>query len=84
LVDGGATVLTTAMANNVIGNRHSTQGTPMSEAEQFDVVISGRRPGRQAACLGSGRLGKKVPVVERQWVGGSCPAVACMPSKNEI
>ena len=23
-------------------------------------------------------------VVERQWVGGSCPAVACLPSKNEI
>jgi pyruvate/2-oxoglutarate dehydrogenase complex dihydrolipoamide dehydrogenase (E3) component len=23
-------------------------------------------------------------VVERQWVGGSCPNVACLPSKNEI
>jgi len=23
-------------------------------------------------------------VVERRWVGGSCPAVACLPSKNEI
>jgi pyruvate/2-oxoglutarate dehydrogenase complex dihydrolipoamide dehydrogenase (E3) component len=23
-------------------------------------------------------------VVERRWVGGSCPAVACMPSKNEL
>jgi pyruvate/2-oxoglutarate dehydrogenase complex dihydrolipoamide dehydrogenase (E3) component len=22
--------------------------------------------------------------VERRWVGGSCPAVACLPSKNEI
>jgi pyruvate/2-oxoglutarate dehydrogenase complex dihydrolipoamide dehydrogenase (E3) component len=31
-----------------------------------------------------GRSGKKVAVVERQWVGGSCPAVACLPSKNEI
>jgi pyruvate/2-oxoglutarate dehydrogenase complex dihydrolipoamide dehydrogenase (E3) component len=23
-------------------------------------------------------------VIERRWVGGSCPAVACLPSKNEI
>ena len=23
-------------------------------------------------------------MVERRWVGGSCPAVACMPSKNEL
>jgi pyruvate/2-oxoglutarate dehydrogenase complex dihydrolipoamide dehydrogenase (E3) component len=29
-------------------------------------------------------LGKKVAVVERRWVGGSCPAVACLPSKNEL
>jgi pyruvate/2-oxoglutarate dehydrogenase complex dihydrolipoamide dehydrogenase (E3) component len=30
------------------------------------------------------RLGRRTAVIERQWVGGSCPAVACMPSKNEI
>ena len=29
-------------------------------------------------------LRQKVAVVERRWVGGSCPAVACMPSKNEL
>jgi pyruvate/2-oxoglutarate dehydrogenase complex dihydrolipoamide dehydrogenase (E3) component len=23
-------------------------------------------------------------VVERKWIGGSCPNIACMPSKNEI
>ncbi|MBV8342101.1 MAG: FAD-dependent oxidoreductase, partial [Gammaproteobacteria bacterium] len=28
--------------------------------------------------------GRRTAVVERQWVGGSCPAVACLPSKNEI
>ncbi len=31
-----------------------------------------------------GKSGKKVAVVERRWVGGSCPAVACLPSKNEL
>jgi pyruvate/2-oxoglutarate dehydrogenase complex dihydrolipoamide dehydrogenase (E3) component len=28
--------------------------------------------------------GRRTAVVERQWVGGSCPNVACLPSKNEI
>jgi len=28
--------------------------------------------------------GKRSAVVERRWVGGSCPNIACMPRKNEI
>jgi pyruvate/2-oxoglutarate dehydrogenase complex dihydrolipoamide dehydrogenase (E3) component len=28
--------------------------------------------------------GRRTAVVERQWIGGSCPNVACLPSKNEI
>jgi pyruvate/2-oxoglutarate dehydrogenase complex dihydrolipoamide dehydrogenase (E3) component len=53
-------------------------------AEQFDVVILGSGQGGKLLAWHLGRAGKKVAVVERRWVGGSCPAVACMPSKNEI
>jgi len=28
--------------------------------------------------------GRRTVVVERRWIGGSCPNIACMPSKNEI
>jgi len=28
--------------------------------------------------------GHRTAVVERRWIGGSCPNIACMPSKNEI
>src|SRR5260370_6990551 len=28
--------------------------------------------------------GRRTAVVERRWIGGSCPNIACMPSKNEI
>ncbi len=28
--------------------------------------------------------GHRTAVVERRWIGGACPNIACMPSKNEI
>jgi pyruvate/2-oxoglutarate dehydrogenase complex dihydrolipoamide dehydrogenase (E3) component len=56
----------------------------MSEAEQFDVVILGSGQGGKQLAWHLGRSGKKVAAVERRWVGGSCPAVACLPSKNEL
>jgi pyruvate/2-oxoglutarate dehydrogenase complex dihydrolipoamide dehydrogenase (E3) component len=56
----------------------------MSRPEQFDVVILGSGQGGKQLAWHLGRSGKKVAVVERRWVGGSCPAVACMPSKNEV
>src|SRR5580693_1122894 len=56
----------------------------MSEAEHFDVVILGSGQGGKLLAWHLGRSGRKVAVVERRWVGGSCPAVACLPSKNEL
>jgi pyruvate/2-oxoglutarate dehydrogenase complex dihydrolipoamide dehydrogenase (E3) component len=56
----------------------------MPQTEQFDVVILGSGQGGKLLAWHLGRGGKKVAVVERRWVGGSCPAVACMPSKNEL
>jgi pyruvate/2-oxoglutarate dehydrogenase complex dihydrolipoamide dehydrogenase (E3) component len=56
----------------------------MAKTEQFDVVILGSGQGGKLLAWELGRAGKKVAVVERRWVGGSCPAVACLPSKNEL
>ena len=56
----------------------------MSQLEHFDVVILGSGQGGKQLAWRLGKSGKKVAVVERRWVGGSCPAVACMPSKNEL
>lgn len=56
----------------------------MSNPEQYDTVILGSGQGGKLLAWHLGRLGKKVAVVERRWVGGACPAVACLPSKNEI
>ncbi len=56
----------------------------MPHNEQFDVVILGSGQGGKLLAWHLARSGKRVAVVERRWVGGSCPAVACLPSKNEI
>jgi pyruvate/2-oxoglutarate dehydrogenase complex dihydrolipoamide dehydrogenase (E3) component len=55
----------------------------MSEAEHFDVVILGSGQGGKQLAWHLGRFGKKVATVERRWVGGSCPAVACLPSRTK-
>ncbi|NKJ47270.1 mercuric reductase [Burkholderia sp. SG-MS1] len=56
----------------------------MSQVEHVDTLILGSGQGRKLLAWHLARSGQRVAVVERQWVGGSCPAVACLPSKNEI
>ena len=56
----------------------------MSQPEQYDVLILGSGGGGKLTAWHMGRSGRKTAVVERKWIGGSCPNVACLPSKNEI
>src|SRR5580698_2585296 len=56
----------------------------MTEAERFDVLILGSGQGGKLLAWHLAKSGRRTAVVERQWVGGSCPNVACLPSKNEI
>jgi len=56
----------------------------MAQTEHVDVVILSSGQGGKLLAWHLGRSAKKVAVVERRWVGGSCPAVACLPSKNEL
>ncbi|HEY4163192.1 MAG TPA: mercuric reductase [Dongiaceae bacterium] len=56
----------------------------MAQPERFEVLILGSGQGGKLLAWHLGRLGRRTVTVERQWVGGSCPNVACLPSKNEI
>src|SRR5258708_19457177 len=56
----------------------------MAQPERFDTVILGSGQGGKLLAWHLAKMGRPTAVVERQWVGGSCPAVACLPSKNEI
>lgn len=56
----------------------------MPQPEHYDVLILGSGQGGKQLAWHLARSGQRVAVVERRWVGGSCPAVACLPSKNEV
>ena len=56
----------------------------MSQPEQYDVVILGSGAPGKLLSWSLASQGKKTAVVERRYVGGSCPNIACLPSKNEI
>jgi pyruvate/2-oxoglutarate dehydrogenase complex dihydrolipoamide dehydrogenase (E3) component len=56
----------------------------MSQSEQFDILILGSGKSGKLLAWHMAQSGRRVAVVERRWVGGSCPNIACLPSKNEI
>ncbi|HET8987999.1 MAG TPA: FAD-dependent oxidoreductase, partial [Humibacillus sp.] len=47
----------------------------------YDVVVLGAGPGGYVAAIRASQLGKKVAVVEKQYWGGVCLNVGCIPSK---
>src|SRR3954451_4748615 len=47
----------------------------------FDLVILGAGPGGYVAAIRAAQLGKSVAVVEKQYWGGVCLNVGCIPSK---
>ncbi len=55
-----------------------------SQPEEFDLVILGGGTGSTIAAWTFAGEGKRVAVVERKYIGGSCPNIACLPSKNII
>jgi pyruvate/2-oxoglutarate dehydrogenase complex dihydrolipoamide dehydrogenase (E3) component len=56
----------------------------MDQAEHFDAPVLGSGPGGTLIAWHLTRSGQHVAVVERRYVGGSCPNIACVPSKHEI
>lgn len=53
-------------------------------AQNFDVVVVGAGPGGYVAAIRSAQLGFKTAVIEREFLGGVCLNVGCIPSKAMI
>ena len=50
-------------------------------AKEYDVVVLGAGPGGYVAAIRSAQLGLKTAIVEKEWWGGVCLNVGCIPSK---
>jgi len=48
---------------------------------EFDVVVLGAGPGGYVAAIKASQLGFKTAIIDKQWLGGVCLNVGCIPSK---
>ena len=56
----------------------------MNAAEKYDVLVFGGGTAGKVMAWTMAKEGKRTAVVDRKYIGGSCPNVACLPSKNVI
>jgi pyruvate/2-oxoglutarate dehydrogenase complex dihydrolipoamide dehydrogenase (E3) component len=56
----------------------------MGAAEQYDVLVLGSGTAGKLMAWTMAKEGRRTAVIERKYIGGSCPNVACLPSKNII
>jgi pyruvate/2-oxoglutarate dehydrogenase complex dihydrolipoamide dehydrogenase (E3) component len=54
------------------------------ETEEYDLVILGSGAAGKLISWTLARKGMKTAVIERKYVGGACPSIACLPSKNIV
>ncbi len=51
-------------------------------ADNFDVVVIGAGPAGYVAAIRAAQLKQKTAIVDKQWLGGVCLNVGCIPSKS--
>jgi pyruvate/2-oxoglutarate dehydrogenase complex dihydrolipoamide dehydrogenase (E3) component len=56
----------------------------MPEKEHVDILIIGSGEAGKYLAWTMAKAGRRTVVVERKLIGGSCPNIACLPSKNII
>jgi len=56
----------------------------MAESERYENLVLGSGAGGKLLAWHLAKAGRRTAVVERKWIGGSCPNVNCLPTKNEI
>jgi pyruvate/2-oxoglutarate dehydrogenase complex dihydrolipoamide dehydrogenase (E3) component len=56
----------------------------VAEVELYDAVILGTGEAGKFMAWHMGSSGKRTAAIERHLIGGACPNVACLPTKNVI
>jgi pyruvate/2-oxoglutarate dehydrogenase complex dihydrolipoamide dehydrogenase (E3) component len=56
----------------------------MNAAEKYDVIVLGAGTAGKLMSWTMAKEGRRTAVVEQKYIGGACPNIACLPSKNVI
>jgi pyruvate/2-oxoglutarate dehydrogenase complex dihydrolipoamide dehydrogenase (E3) component len=56
----------------------------MPDTEKYEVLIIGSGEAGKYMAWTMGKAGHRTAAIERKLIGGSCPNIACLPSKNVI
>jgi pyruvate/2-oxoglutarate dehydrogenase complex dihydrolipoamide dehydrogenase (E3) component len=67
-----------------MNNSKNTSSVQGSKIEDVDLLILGGGTGSTIAAWTFAGEGKRVALIDRKYIGGSCPNIACLPSKNII
>ena len=67
-----------------MANISPAQLSKKTDPEEYDLVILGGGTGSTIAAWTFAKQGQRVAAIDRKYVGGSCPNIACLPSKNII
>jgi pyruvate/2-oxoglutarate dehydrogenase complex dihydrolipoamide dehydrogenase (E3) component len=56
----------------------------MPGIERYEILVIGSGEAGKHLTWNTAQAGHRTAVVERKYIGGSCPNIACLPSKNVI
>lgn len=56
----------------------------MPDLESYNILVIGSGEAGKYLAWAMAKAGHRTAVVERKYIGGSCPNIACLPSKNVI
>ena len=51
-------------------------------SDSYDVIVIGAGPGGYVCAIRAAQLGLRTAVVDKEWLGGVCLNVGCIPSKS--
>jgi len=54
------------------------------DVEKYEILVLGSGEAGKYIAWTMAKEGRRTALVERRWLGGSCPNIACLPSKNLI
>ena len=63
---------------------HYSGDGPMPDVDKYEILVLGSGEAGKWTAWTMADDGHRTAMVERKWLGGSCPNIACLPSKNVI